>query len=159
MAPRDDNHDGEARRWETGLKLLLTEFVGNLDLDAFVDWLTVVEEKLAFKDVPMERRVPLIFTRLHGRAAAWWQQSKVVRANQGKSWITTWEKLTRRLRAKFLPFNYHCILYQKLQNLRQGGRSINDYSEEFYQLLARNALTETPEQLVSCYIGGLSVQY
>jgi hypothetical protein len=40
-----------------------------------------------------------------------------------------------------------------------GNRSITDYTTEFYQLIARNNLAETDEQLVSRYIGGLHQQF
>ena len=37
-------------------------------------------------------------------------------------------------------------------------RSMEDYAMEFYQLLARNKVHETEDQLVARYIGGLRVQ-
>lgn len=55
----------------------------------------------------------------------------------------------------FLPFGYMQSLFQRLQALRQGARFIDDYTEEFYQLIARNDLSETKEQLVARYLGGL----
>ncbi|CAL9001111.1 unnamed protein product [Prunus brigantina] len=35
-----------------------------------------IEEVLDFKDVPQDKRVPLVATRFRGRATAWWQQLK-----------------------------------------------------------------------------------
>ncbi|GKC29296.1 putative reverse transcriptase domain-containing protein [Tanacetum coccineum] len=49
-------------------------------------------------------------------------------------------------------------MYQRLQNLKQGSKSVEDYTTEFYQLIARNDIQETEDQLVSRYIGGLRVQ-
>ena len=63
------------------------------------------------------------------------------------------------LNKAFLPHNYAKLLYQQLQNLRHGNRSVDGYTTEFYWLVARNDLTETEEQQVSCYIGGLRSQF
>ncbi|XP_076958317.1 uncharacterized protein LOC143634010 [Bidens hawaiensis] len=58
----------------------------------------------------------------------------------------------------FLPHNFQRLKYQRLQNLKQGSRSVDDYTTEFYHLVAHNDIQETDEQLISRYIGGLRVQ-
>ncbi|XP_022841858.1 uncharacterized protein LOC111365534 [Olea europaea var. sylvestris] len=63
--------------------------------------------------------------------------------------------MKKQLKAAFLPFNYSRTLYQHLQNLRQGNRSVDAYSIEFYPLIARNDVGESEDQLVARYIGGL----
>ncbi|KAH7569029.1 hypothetical protein JRO89_XS06G0091100 [Xanthoceras sorbifolium] len=50
------------------------------------------------------------------------------------------------------------LMYQRLQNLRQGMRFVDEYTTEFYQLLVRNEIQETQDQLVSRYCGGLRTQ-
>ncbi|XP_076951386.1 uncharacterized protein LOC143624706 [Bidens hawaiensis] len=65
----------------------------------------------------------------------------------------TWAKMRKCLRDTFLPHNF-----QRLQNLKQGSRSVDEYTTKFYHLIARNDIQETDEQLVARYIGGLRVQ-
>ena len=50
-------------------------------------------------------------------------------------------------------------LYQQLHNLKQGTQSIDEYTREFYQLVARVNLADLEDQLVSRYIGGTRQQF
>ncbi|KAH7848324.1 hypothetical protein Vadar_001257 [Vaccinium darrowii] len=118
-----------------------------------------MDEVLEFKQVPEDKLVSLVATRFRGRAAAWWQQLKQTRLRQGKDKISSWKKLKKKMRVAFLPHNYSRLMYQRLQNLRQNSRSVDDYTTEFHQLVARNDLAETEEQLVSRYVGGLLEQF
>ncbi|KAH7836443.1 hypothetical protein Vadar_001255 [Vaccinium darrowii] len=142
-----DNRD--FRPWESGLRIDLPEFQGGLTPEEFLDWVAAMDEVLEFKQVPEDKRVLLVATRFRGRAAAWWQQLKQTRMRQGKDKISSWEKLKKKMRVAFLPHNYSRLMYQRLQNLRQNSRSVDDYTTEFHQLVARNDLAETEEQLVS----------
>ncbi|GJW55890.1 putative nucleotidyltransferase, ribonuclease H [Tanacetum coccineum] len=151
---REDN-----RRWESGMRINIPEFDGKtLNPEGFIDWLVTVEEVFEFKEVPENKRVSLIATKLRGRASAWWQQLKLTRERIGKPRVTSWRKMKKLLRENFIPHNYQRLMYQRLQNLKQGTKSVEDYTTEFYQLIARNDIQETDDQLVSRYIGGLRVQ-
>ena len=66
--------------------------------------------------------------------------------------------MKKHLRSAFLPYNYQRVMYQRLQNLKQGLRTVDEYTMEFYQLLARNEVQETEDQLTARYIGGLKFQ-
>ena len=46
---------------------------------------------------------------------------------------------------QFLPFQYKQNLYQQLHQLRQGSKTVDTYTEEFQQLIARNDLLEEEE--------------
>ncbi|GJW45517.1 reverse transcriptase domain-containing protein [Tanacetum coccineum] len=151
---REDN-----RRWKSGIRVNTPEFDGNtLNHVGFIDWLVAVEEVFEFKEVYENKRVSLIATKLRGRASAWWQQLKLTRERVGKPRVTSWRKMKKCMRANFIPHNYQRLMYQRLQNLKQGSKSVEDYTTEFYQLIARNDIQETDDQLVSRYIGGLRAQ-
>ncbi|GKB03451.1 hypothetical protein Tco_0831594 [Tanacetum coccineum] len=46
----------------------------------------------------------------------------------------------------------------ELEKDEKGSKSVEDYTTEFYQLIARNNIQEIKDQLVSRYIGSLRVQ-
>ncbi|XP_021991183.1 uncharacterized protein LOC110887935 [Helianthus annuus] len=156
--PRGERGGGN-RRWDSGIRVDIPEFDGtSLNPEGFIDWLATVEEVFEYKEVSENKRVALIATRLRGRASAWWQQLKLTRNRLRKSRIVTWTKMKKCLPSNFLPRNFQRLMYQRLQNLKQGAKSVDDYTTEFYLLIARNDIQEPEEQLVSRYVGGLRVQ-
>ena len=133
----------DSRRWESWMRIEVPEFQGILQPEDFLEWVGIVEEILEFKTGLEIDKVALVATRLRGRAAAWWQQLKLTRNRLGKPKISSWEKMKGKLHAEFLPHNFQRLMYQRLQNLRQGMWSVNEYTTKFYQLLVRNEIQET----------------
>jgi hypothetical protein len=64
----------------------------------------------------------------------------------------------KKMRPTFLPHNYLRTMYQSLKNWSQGSKSVDECTEEFQKLLARVDLSESDDQIVSQYIGGLRTQ-
>ncbi|GJZ36602.1 hypothetical protein Tco_0582793 [Tanacetum coccineum] len=107
---REDN-----RLWESGMRVNIPEFDWDtLSPEGFIDWLVAVEEVFEFKEVPENKRVSLIATKLRGRASAWWQQLKLTRKRVGKPRIICWQKIKNCMRANLIPHNYQWQMYQRL---------------------------------------------
>ncbi|CAA7046444.1 unnamed protein product [Microthlaspi erraticum] len=142
-------------RWESGFKFEIPEFHGGQSPVELLDWIVTVEEVLEFKRVPLDRCVPVLTMRFRNRASAWWNQLKASRAREGKQKIVSWEKLKSKMQKTFLPYNYEHLMFQKLQNLKQGSRSVEEYATEFFLLITRIDLQDSEQQLVARFVGGL----
>ncbi|XP_056167602.1 uncharacterized protein LOC130138213 [Syzygium oleosum] len=95
--------------------------------------------------------------RFRGKAIAWWRREKQTRQSVGKAPITSWRKMEDKIRKYFLPKGYKRELYQRYQNLRQGTRTVDQYTNEFNELVIRNNIQDPEEMLVSKYLNGLQL--
>jgi hypothetical protein len=80
---------------------------------------------------------------------------KPTEGHKGKKKIKNWDRMVAKLKAKFIPKYYQINMFRRLQNLRQKGLSVKEYTEEFYRLNIRAGHRESDEEKVSRYINGL----
>ncbi|KAG6472144.1 hypothetical protein ZIOFF_069601 [Zingiber officinale] len=137
------------------VKVDIPEFHGRLQPEGFLDWLSAVDKFFEYKDIPDGQKVKLVATRLRGYASAWWDKTQEMRLRKGKSKIISWEKMKARLRQNFLPANFAQTIFMQFNTLQQGNKSVTDYTEEFYRLMARIDNQESEDQLVARYVNGL----
>ncbi|XP_077226266.1 uncharacterized protein LOC143859443 [Tasmannia lanceolata] len=143
--------------WEKEVKRDIPEFLGTDSTDEIIDWLTLVNEVFEHRNVPKERRVGIIAMRFRGKAIAWWRREKQTRHSACKDPITRWIKMEDKIRKYFLPKGYKRDLYQWYQNLRQRTRTVDQYTNEFNELVIRNNIQEVEEMLVNKYLRGLQL--
>lgn len=151
---REPRGEGQGNRY-FDMKVEIPEFEGRNRSDEFVDWLNSVERIFDFKEVPENKKVKAVAIKLTKFASAWWEQLKVRRERLGKPKITSWEKMKKEMRKRFLPDNYIQNNYLKLHSLRQGARSVDEFTEEFDLLTIRSGVTEDEEHTIARYLGGL----
>uniref|UniRef100_A0A0D3E4T0 Retrotransposon gag domain-containing protein n=1 Tax=Brassica oleracea var. oleracea TaxID=109376 RepID=A0A0D3E4T0_BRAOL len=152
------NMNGDDPRWFSGIKIDIPKFHGGSQPEELLDWFVTVDEFIEFKDVPEQKRVPLVTTRFRGHAASWWSQVKLSRSRRGKEKITSWDKLKKHMRKTFIPYNFECFLFQRFHNIRQGSQPVEEYANEFYQMLTRVDIHDSEDQLVAHFIAGLRPQ-
>jgi hypothetical protein len=108
-----------------------------------------------YEDVDEEKKVRHVVTRLKGHATLWWDELQAERRSKGKQKIKNWDRMVAKLKAKFMPKDYQINLFRKLQNLRQKGMTVKEYTKEFYKMNIRTGQREKDEEKVSRYINGL----
>ncbi|XP_059074949.1 uncharacterized protein LOC131874982 [Cryptomeria japonica] len=63
--------------------------------------------------------------------------------------------MEKKLREKFLPLDYAQTLFRRFQNLKQNLSTLQDYTDEFYQLSIQVEHQEFDEQMAARYVNGL----
>jgi hypothetical protein len=59
------------------------------------------------------------------------------------------------MKAKFIPRDYQTNLFRRMQNLRQKGMTVKEYTEDFYKLNIRASCHESDDEKVTKYMNGL----
>ena len=60
------------------------------------------------------------------------------------------------MRKRFIPKYFHRKLIQKLQVLRQGSRSVDDYYKEIEMIMTRADIEEDIETTMAYFLAGLN---
>jgi len=117
------------------IKVDITEYEGQTQLDEFLDWLNTIERVFEFKEVPEHRKVKLVAIKLKKHASIWWEQLKIRRAHMGNPKIISWEKMKSSRKSSYQR-NLQDT-YLKLHNFKQNDLSIEGYIEELDHLMLR----------------------
>jgi hypothetical protein len=118
-------------------KIDVPMYEGNLDVEELLDWIRSMDKHFDYEYVNEEKKVKQEVTRLKGHATLWWDELQAKRRSKGKQRIKSWDRMVAKLKAKFIPKDYQINLFRKMQNLRQKGMTIKEYTEEFYWMNIR----------------------
>ncbi|VFQ73772.1 unnamed protein product [Cuscuta campestris] len=139
-------------------KVDIPTFEGKNDPEKFLEWLNTVERVFDFKEVSDEKKVKIVALKFRKYASTWWTNTCTKRRRNHKEPLATWAKMKSLLKKKFLPAEYVRENFAKLQTLKQGSKSVEEYTREFEELLLRCDLQEDDEQTFARYLFGLNLQ-
>ena len=84
-----------------------------------------------------EKKVKLAVIEFTDYAIICWDQLVMNKRRNYERAIETWEEMKAIMRRRFVPSHYYRYLYQKLQSLTLGYRSVEDYYKEMKIALIR----------------------
>ena len=140
------------------VKLQMPTFTGGSSVDDYLDWESKVERVFERYEIDGYTRVRLATVKFTGYTALWWKSVKDNRRIDGESEVRTWQEMKRVLRRRFVPKYYQHELSLRLQTLRQGSNTIEEYIQEFETLMERSGTAEPPEQTVARFVTGLKYE-
>ena len=134
----------------------MPKFEGTSDPDAYLTWELKVEKIFRVHNYSGEKKVHMAALHFDGYALIWWEQIQNQREENGEFPVATWAEMKREMRARFVPKHYKRDLFDKLQNLKQGTKSVEEYYKEMEQAMIRARVHEDEEQSMACFLSGLN---
>ena len=102
------------------------------------------------------KKVKLAVIEFTDYAIVWWDQLCINRRRNGDRAIDTWEAMKRVMRRRFVLSHYYRDLDLKLQGLRQGSKSVDEYYKEMEMAMIRANVEEDREATMARFLNGLN---
>ena len=128
---RDDVQ--QVNRDDDGLgkpKFSIPRFEGSTDVEEYLTWELKIEKLWRLHEYTEDRKIKLASSEFDGYALRWWDSIVCNREEDGDPPILTWRDMKQVMRDRFIPRNYIRSLYDKLTQLKQGTKSVDDYYQE-----------------------------
>jgi hypothetical protein len=109
-------------------------------------------KKFTCHDFPGDKCVRAASIEFTDFASIWWSEYHCKNTNN----TPTWDALKRIMRARFVPSYYARDLLHKLQQLRQGSKSVEEYYQELQIGMLRCGLEENEDGAMARFMGRLN---
>jgi hypothetical protein len=133
----------------------MPKFDGRSDPEDYFTWKLKVEKIFHLHNYSEEKKLAMASLEFEGYALIWWGQLLHDREEDGEDPIITWQEMKREMRIRFVPKHYRRDLFDKLQNLRQGSFSVEEYYKEMEKAMIRANVYEDEEQTIARFMAGL----
>ncbi|CAM8895205.1 unnamed protein product [Rhodiola kirilowii] len=137
------------------LKFTMPKFDGGSDPEAYLTWELKVDKIFPMHIYSEEKKLAMASLEFEDYALIWWEQVQSQREEGGVP-ISTWAEMKREMRARFISRHYRRDIFDKLQNLRQGKQSVEEYHKEMEKAMIRANIHEHEEQSMARILYGLN---
>jgi hypothetical protein len=139
------------------LKFNMPTFMGKNDPEEYLSWALKVDKIFRMHNYSEEKKVAMASLEFDGYANQWWEQVQQKRQEKNEPPIASWEEMKAHLHARFVPQHYTRDLFNQLQRLKQGTKTVEEYYKEMELNLMRANVHESAEQTMARFLNGLSV--
>ena len=153
---RDPRRQDGVDRDLKSIKVKIPSFQGKNDPEVYLEWEKKMELIYECHNYSEEKKVKLAAIEFTDYAIIWWDQLLMNRRRNHERPIETWEGMKAIMRRRFIPSHYYRDLYQKLQSLTQGYRSVDDYYKEMEIAMIRANVEEDREATMARFLNGLN---
>jgi hypothetical protein len=134
----------------------IPSFQGRTDPEVYLEWEKKIDLVFDCHNYSEEKKVKLAVIEFTDYAIIWWDQLVTNRRRNTERPVETWGELKALMRRRFVPSHFYRDLYQRLQNLTQGSRSVEDYHKEMEVAMIRTNVEEDREATMARFLSGLN---
>ncbi|GKU89681.1 hypothetical protein SLEP1_g3787 [Rubroshorea leprosula] len=138
------------------VKMKILPVQGKNDPDVYLEWEKKVELVFDCHNYSEEKKVKLAAVEFTDYAVVWWDQLVLSRRRNRERLVDTWEEMKAVMRKRFVPSHYYRDLYQQLQGLTQGSKSVEDYHKEMEIAMVIANVEEDREAPMAWFLHGLN---
>ncbi|KAK1678899.1 hypothetical protein QYE76_039747 [Lolium multiflorum] len=102
------------------------------------------------------KKVAMASLEFEDYANTWWEQVVTLREDNGEDPIDTWEEMKEEMQARFVPTHYKTDLFNKLQKLKKGTKTVEEFYKEMDLTMMRANIQESEEQTIARFFNGLN---
>ncbi|XP_073037004.1 uncharacterized protein [Primulina eburnea] len=146
---KEDNNIGS-------IKMKIPSFNGKSDPEAYLEWEKRVEFVFDCHHYSEQKKVRLAVVEFVDYALIWWDQLVTTKRRCNERPIETWAEMKSIMRKRFVPNHYYREVFKKLQTLRQGVKSVEDYYKELEVVMIRANIEEDSEATMARFLCGLN---
>ncbi|XP_038887118.1 uncharacterized protein K02A2.6-like [Benincasa hispida] len=139
-----------------GIKFKIPKFFGKTDPEEYIKWEKEVENVFACHNFSDKQKVRFCVAKFKDYAQTWWDKLTTGRRRNLEAPIISWYEFKDSMRKHFVPNHFQRDMAQRLQALRQGNKSVEDYYKEMDILMDRLDLDEDMETLMARFLNGLN---
>ena len=140
----------------TNLKCNIPKFHGTSDPEAYLSWALKVDKIFRVQNFSEQKKVALASLEFEDYALLWWEQLQNHREDNQEDPIDTWKDMKEEMHARFVPQHYTRDLFNRLQQLKQGLKSVDEYYKEMETAMMRTNIEESEEQSMARFMNGLN---
>ncbi|KAK1647924.1 hypothetical protein QYE76_065729 [Lolium multiflorum] len=153
--PRRRNLEDEENMYGK-LKFNMPKFKGEDDAEAYLSWALKVDKIFRIHNYSGAKKVAMASLEFEEYANTWWEQVVTLREEKGEPPIDTWEEMKEEMQARFVPTHYKTDLFNKLQKLKQGTKTVEEFFKEMELTMMRANIQESENQTIARFFNGLN---
>jgi hypothetical protein len=138
------------------LKFTMPKFKGEEDAEAYLSWALKVDKIFRIHNYSGAKKVAMASLEFEDYANTWWEQVLTLREEKGEPPIDTWEDMKKEMHARFVPAHYMTDLFNKLQKLKQGTKTVEEFFKEMELTMMRANIQESESQTIARFFNGLN---